>query len=137
MECVTIEYGDTVDMVYGCTCRIWIEILSRVHVKHIFYSIRGAEFRFPILSFDVCYWVWQSGCNYEIITLTLYLPKFLTLHVSTASRPTGYVTFDIDPRNSGSNSTPWLMSAEKETAMRMNGFYHKNNNNNNSYNSSN
>lgn len=41
---------------------------------------------------------------------TLYLPKFLTVQVSTASRPAGYVTFDMDPWNSGSGSSPWFKS---------------------------
>ena len=42
----------------------------------------------------------------KLILLTLYLPRFLTEHVSTASRPAGNVTFCIVPSNSGSASNP-------------------------------
>lgn len=51
--------------------------------------------------------IWPSKAN-NSHTLTLYLPKFRTLHVSTASRPAGYVTFMIVPSNSGSNSMPCI-----------------------------
>lgn len=89
MECTTIKYG-SVD--------VWIEPLKCVcmHVEQISFDDSDS---------DSEWWLDQCG-NHEIITLTLYLPKFLTLHVSTASRPTGYVTFDIESRNSGSSSTP-------------------------------
>lgn len=49
---------------------------------------------------------WKVRCRIR----TLYLPKFLTVQVSTASRPAGYVTFDMDPWNSGSGSSPWFKS---------------------------
>lgn len=51
----------------------------------------------------------------KFISLTLYLPRFLTEHVNTASRPAGNVTFWIVPSNSGSASNPWrFMSAWRE-----------------------
>lgn len=55
---------------------------------------------------------------FEFLILTLYLPKFLTLHVRIASRPAGYVTFVIADKNSGSNSTPWLLSEIKSQTVR-------------------
>lgn len=45
---------------------------------------------------------------------TLYLSKFFTEHVRTASRPAGNVTFVIVPSNSGSNSVPWIDKSGKE-----------------------
>lgn len=42
----------------------------------------------------------------KFISLTLYLPRFLTEHVNTASLPAGNVTFCIVPSNSGSASNP-------------------------------
>lgn len=42
--------------------------------------------------------------SYHKQMITLYLPRFLTVHVKIASRPAGYVTFDMLPWNSGSTS---------------------------------
>lgn len=74
-------------------------------MSNTFYSILDLDI-LGISSRNSTWWC----VNHEIITLTLYLPKFLTLHVSTASLPTGYVTLDMDPINSGSSSAPWLIS---------------------------
>lgn len=49
-----------------------------------------------------------ARCYEKFTLLTLYLPRFLTEHVNTASLPAGKVTFCIVPSNSGSAaSNPW------------------------------
>lgn len=48
-----------------------------------------------------------------MMEITLYLPRFLTEHVRTASRPAGNVTFCIVPSNSGSTS-PWRLLISSE-----------------------
>lgn len=75
--------------------------ISVVKIENRIYDIRGAG---------------KLGkCIKKFISLTLYLPRFLTEHVSTASRPAGNVTFWIVPSNSGSASNPWrFMSAWRE-----------------------
>lgn len=52
-----------------------------------------------------------SGWGFD---LTLYLPRYFTEHVRTASRPAGNVTFVIRPSNSGSGSIPCAFRSERE-----------------------
>jgi hypothetical protein len=46
----------------------------------------------------------QFRMNFINNGLTLYLPRFLTVHVNTASLPAGYETFCMMPSKSGSIS---------------------------------
>lgn len=57
----------------------------------------------------------QGRSKYKkFILLTLYLPRFCTEHVKTASRPAGNVTFWMVPSNSGgSASNPWRFISEE------------------------
>lgn len=56
---------------------------------------------------------------WKIHCLTLYLPRFRTEHVSTASRPAGNVTFCIVPSNSGSASNPWRLISGREEKQKL------------------
>lgn len=47
----------------------------------------------------------KSLSNFNAFQLTLFLPKFRTEHANIASRPAGYVTLLMVPKNSGSGSS--------------------------------